>query len=71
MKSFLIKINGDYYAGMKEFDNSPAMIILTSSRDLAKVCEGYVNLNSHWQRIYNSMKNGVSPVETIEIKVIC
>lgn len=67
MKNFLIKVNGDYYAGMKEFENNPALITITTDIDKAKICEGFVNLKSHWERIYNAMKNNDAPVNKIEI----
>jgi hypothetical protein len=66
MKSFLIKVNGEYYAGMKEFDNKPAVIMYAFREENAKVCEGLVNMKSHWERIYNAMKNG-EVVNSIEI----
>lgn len=71
MKNFLIKINGDYYAGTQEFKNDPALIVLTVDRSDAKVCEGLVNMKSHWERIYNSMKNDTGvDITKIEIEVI-
>lgn len=70
MKSFLIKINGDYYAGMQEFDNSPSLIVVTIHKEKAKICEGFVNLKSHWDRIYTAMKNDTGiEVTKIEIEV--
>ncbi len=67
MVNFLIKVNGDYYAGTKEFDNAPALIVVTKNKSNAKVCEGLVNMKSHWERIYNAMKNDNDIVNTIEI----
>jgi hypothetical protein len=70
LKNFFIKINGDYYSGMKEFNNDPALITVTKDFEQAKICEGFVNLKSHWERIYNAMKNNNAPVDKIEIKVV-
>ncbi len=84
MKSFLIKVNGTYYAGEHE-DTTPtprykdgwyvtrgesSVIFFMNNREEAKICEGLVNLNSHWQRIYNAMKYDGLNIEKIEIESI-
>lgn len=84
MKTFLIKVNGAYYAG-EHLDTTPIprmkegwyvnrgesnVIFFMEERQKAKICEGLVNLNSHWQRIYNSMKYDGLEIKKIEIEQI-
>ncbi|GIP63344.1 hypothetical protein J32TS6_18990 [Virgibacillus pantothenticus] len=81
MKSYVIKVNGYYYAGERE-DTTPIprptegwytnrgesnVIFFVGDITKAKVCEGLVNLNSHWQRIYNAMRFDGLDMRTIEI----
>lgn len=84
MKSFLIKVNDSYYAGEHE-DTTPTprpgsgwycnrgdsnVIFFENDRLKAKEIESLINLNSHWQRIYNAMKyDGLEAwrIEIIEI----
>lgn len=84
MKSFLIKVNGDYYAGEHEVATSAprpkdgwysvrgesSIIVFMKDIEKAKICEGLINLNSNWQRIYNSMRYDDLDVRTIEIEVL-
>lgn len=81
MKSYVIKVNGSYYAGEHE-DTTPiprpsegwytnrgdanVIFFMNDIKD-AKVCEGLVNLNSHWQRIYNAMRFDDLDAKSIEI----
>lgn len=84
MKSFIIKVNGSYYAGEYE-DTNPIprpkdgwytnrgesnVIFFMNERSEAKICEGLVNLKSHWQRIYNAMKYDDLEVIKIEIEQV-
>lgn len=84
MNSYIIKVNGDYYAGEHE-DTTPTprytdgwysergesnVIFFMKERSQAKICEGLINLNSSWQRIYNSMRYDGLKVKTIEIEKI-
>lgn len=84
MKSFLIKVNRSYYAGEHE-DTNPIprpsdgwyanrgesnVIFFMNDKSDAKICEGLINLNSHWQRIYNAMRYDGLEVTKIEIEVV-
>lgn len=84
MKSFLIKVNGYYYAGEHE-DTTPSprpsdgwytnrgetnVIFFMNDKKEAKVCEGLTNLNSHWQRIYNAMRFDGLDVNSIVIEEV-
>lgn len=84
MNSFIIKVNGSYYAGEHEstvptprpgsgwyIDRGESNVIFfVEKRSEAKICEGLVNLNSHWQRIYNAMKYDGLEIYKIEIQAI-
>jgi len=84
VKSYLIKVNGSYYAGEHE-DTTPTprpsdgwctsrgesnVIFFMTDRGEAKICEGLTNLNSHWQRIYNAMRYDGLDVKSIVIEEV-
>lgn len=84
MNSYTIKVNGAYYAGEHQtINNTPRpsegwyssreesnVIYFTSQISEAKICDGLTNLNSHWQRIYNTIRYDGLEVKTIEIELI-
>lgn len=84
MQTFIIKVNGDYYAGEHVLTQSTQRysdgwyvnrgdsnaIHFKKNREEAQIIEGNINLNSHWQRIYNAMRFDGLEVNKIEIEAI-
>ena len=68
MKKFVIKIDDKYYVGEGQpvkrnassggwhIQNLGSSSIAVGSREDAKVIEGYTNLRSHWERIYEGLR---------------
>lgn len=82
--NFIIKVNDSYYAGESE-DTVPtprpkggwycnrsesSVLIFMNDIENAKVIESLTNLNSHWQRIYNSMRYDDLKASKIEIILV-
>jgi len=68
MKKFVIRIDDKYYIGEGEtvkrnasgngwhIQNLGSSSIAVGSREDAKEIEGYTNLRSHWERIYEGLR---------------
>jgi hypothetical protein len=82
MKNFIFRVDGLYYAGEQDqivtrssggwyqHKGEANAIYFVADKNKAKVCEGLVNFNSHYQRIYNAMRFDGLNVKKIEIEVI-
>jgi hypothetical protein len=82
MKKYLFKVDGLYYAGEHEqtvtrssggwyqHKSEANAIFFVADRNGAKVCDGLVNLNSHYQRIYNAMRFDGLDINKIEIEAV-
>lgn len=84
LKKFIIKVNGFYYGG-EHSDTTPTprptngwycnrgesnVIHFVKDSEQAVVIEGYRNLQSHWERVYNAMRYDDLNADKIEIETI-
>lgn len=82
MQTFTIKVNDYYYAGVDTevsgkyrrsegwytYRTESDQLLFTRQVDKIKRIEGLINLNSHYQRIYNAMKYDGLIVSSLVIK---
>ena len=83
MNTYLIKIDGLYFAGITEhevaksptggwYDQGKTVrgLLLVPDKDKATKIEGNINLNSYWKRIYELLRYGNLQFAKLEIEKV-
>mgnify|MGYP006946508382 FL=1 len=83
MNTYLIKIDGLYFAGITEHEMGKSAVggwydegktirglLLVPEKERAKKIEGNVNLNSYWKRIYDLLRYGNLQFKKLEIEKV-